>query len=131
VAIGYRTVGSPLLGADINCGRMMPLTSLRLVFRKHVDDRRFRSLARALDGIQPKIEKESEQLRRARKRMMDCAAFSLEAMENGERSESMSAKLDTLARDLAANKARQLLLDQQMSFLARIRVGLPKPSPLP
>jgi|GEM_PF-5969980 len=63
--------------------------------------------------------------------MMDCAAFSLEAMENGERSESMSAKLDTLARDLAANKARQLLLDQQMSFLARIRVGLPKPSPLP
>ncbi|MBZ9991988.1 hypothetical protein LB572_33340 [Mesorhizobium sp. BH1-1-5] len=104
---------------------MMPLTSFRLAFRKSVDDKRFRGLARALDGIQPEIDKESEQLRRARKRMMDCAAFSLEAMENGERSERMSAKLDTLAQELAANRARQLLLEHQISFLGRIRAGLP------
>lgn len=103
----------------------MPLTSLRLAFRKSADDKRFGGLARALDGIQPEIEKESEQLRRAQKRMMDCAAFSLEAMENGERSERMSAKLDILAQDLAANRARQLLLEHQMSFLAEMRDGLP------
>jgi len=33
--------------------------------------------------------------------MMDCAAFSLEATENGEKSERISAKLDLLAKDLA------------------------------
>jgi len=38
----------------------------------------------------------------------------------------MSAKLDILAQDLAANRARQLLLNQQMSFLVRIRAGLPR-----
>jgi len=103
---------------------MMPLTSLRLGFRKSVNDRRLRGLARALDGIQPEIEKESQQLRQARKRVMDCAAFSLEAMENGEESESMSAKLDVLARDLATNRARLLLLEQQSLFLAKIRAGL-------
>ena len=111
-------------GADLNCACMMPLTSLRLGFRKSVNDRRLRGLARALDGIQPEIEKESQQLRQARKRVMDCAAFSLEAMENGEESESMSAKLDVLARDLATNRARLLLLEQQSLFLAKIRAGL-------
>ena len=58
--------------------------------------------------------------------MMDCAAFSLEATENGEKSERISAKLDLLAKDLAANRARQLLLEYQMSFLTRIRAGLPR-----
>lgn len=101
------------------------MTFLNLVFWKNVDDRRFRGLARALDSIQPEIEKESQQLRQARKRMVDCAAFSLEAMENGEQTEHISAKLDTLAQDLAANRARQLLLEQQMSFLGRTRAGLP------
>ncbi|TIR24109.1 MAG: hypothetical protein E5X34_11415 [Mesorhizobium sp.] len=104
---------------------MMPLTSLELIFRKSVDDRRFRSLARALDGIQSEIEKEAEQLRRARNRMMDCAAFSLEMVENGERSERMPAKLDTLARGLEANRARKLLLGHQMSLLTTIRDILP------
>lgn len=103
----------------------MPLTFPKPAFRKSVDNKRFRGLVRALDGIQPKIENESEQLRRAWKRMMDCAAFSLEAMENGERSGGMPAKLDSLAQELAANRARQLLLEQQMSLLGRIRAGLP------
>ena len=105
MAIGYRRFASV---ADLNCGCTMPLTSLRSPFQKNVDDRRFRGLARALDG------------------MMDCAAFSLEAMENGEKRERISAKLDILAKDLAANRARQLLLEYQMSFLTRIRSGLPR-----
>ncbi|TIV83692.1 MAG: hypothetical protein E5V93_06765 [Mesorhizobium sp.] len=113
------------IGADPGCGCMMPLTSLELIFRKSVDDRRFRSLARVLDGIQSEVEKEAEQLRRARNRMMDCAAFSLEMVENGERSEGMPAKLDTLARSLEANRARQLLLGHQMSLLTTIRDILP------
>jgi len=58
--------------------------------------------------------------------MIDCAAFSLEATDNGEKTERMSAKLDILAQDIAANRARQLLLNQQMSFLVRIRAGLPR-----
>lgn len=58
--------------------------------------------------------------------MTDCAAFSLEATENGDKSERLSAKLDILARDLAANGARQLLLERQKSFLATIRAGLPR-----
>jgi len=101
------------------------MTPLRLRFRKSVDDRRFGSLARALDDIQLEIEKEAGQLRRARNRMIDCAAFSLDMLENGERSERMPAKLDTLARGLEANRARQLLLGHQMSLLATIRDILP------
>lgn len=58
--------------------------------------------------------------------MTDCAAFCLEATENGDKSEHLSAKLDILAQDLATNRARQLLLEQQKSFLARIRGGLPR-----
>ncbi|TPI81957.1 hypothetical protein [Mesorhizobium sp. B2-8-9] len=103
----------------------MPLTSFAFPFRKNVDHRRFRSLARAFDGIQPQIEKESEQLRRARKRMTDCAAFSLEAIENGEKSECMAATLESLEQALAANRERQLVLEQQMSFLTRTRADLP------
>jgi len=101
------------------------MTPLRLRFRKSVDDRRFGSLARALDDIQLEIEKEAGQLRRARNRMIDCAAFSLDMLENGERSERMSAKLDTLARGLEASRTRQLLLAHQMLFLASMRDGLP------
>jgi hypothetical protein len=58
--------------------------------------------------------------------MTDCAAFSLEATENGDKSERLSAKLDLLAQDLADNRARQVLLEQQKSFLARVRAGLPR-----
>ena len=110
---------------------MVPLTSFSFSFRKDVDRRRFRGLARALDDIQPEIEQELERLRRARRRMIDCAAFSLEATENGDRSGSMSAGLGILTRDLAANQTRLLRLDQQMLLLDRIRAGLPASSSLP
>lgn len=113
-------------GDNLNCGCVVPLTPFRFSFQKNVDHRRFRALARALDFIQPEIERESELLRRARKRMTDCAAFSLEATENGDKSERLSAKLDLLAQDLADNRARQVLLEQQKSFLARVRAGLPR-----
>lgn len=113
-------------GADLSCGCVVPLTFFSFPFQKNVDHRRFRGLARALDSTQPEIERESEQLRRARKRMIDCAAFSLEATDNGEKTERMSAKLDILAQDIAANRARHLLLNQQMSFPVRTRAGLPR-----
>lgn len=103
----------------------MPLTSIGFPFQRKVDDRHFRRLARMLDSILPQIERESEQLHRARKRMTDCAAFSLEASENGENNESMSAKLEILTQALEANRARHLLLEQKMSFLTRMRAGLP------
>lgn len=57
--------------------------------------------------------------------MTDCAAFSLEAIENGEKSECMAATLESLEQALAANRERQLVLEQQMSFLTRTRADLP------
>lgn len=125
MAVAYRG-DRPASGANINCGSVVPLTSFGFSFHKNVDDRRFQALARALDLIQPEIERESERLRQARKRMTDCAAFCLEATENGDRGERLSAKLVILSHDLAANQARELLLEQQKSFLARIRAGLPR-----
>ena len=110
-------------GANLYRGCVVPLTPFRYSFHKNVDDRRFQALARALDSIQPEIDRESERLRQARKRMTDCAAFCLEATENGD---MLSAKLDILSHDLAANQARELLLEQQKSFLAGIRAGLPR-----
>ena len=109
----------------LTVGCVMPLT-FRFPFHNNVDERRFRRLARILDGLQAEIEREAEQLRPTRTRMIDCAAFCLEAAENGEKTESMSANLNILTQDLAANRARQLLLEQQISFLVRIRAGLPR-----
>lgn len=113
-------------GANLYRGCVVPLTPFRYSFHKNVDDRRFQALARALDSIQPEIDRETERLRQARKRMTDCAAFCLEATENGDMGERLSAKLDILSHDLAANQARELLLEQQKSFLAGIRAGLPR-----
>ena len=104
----------------------MPLKSFRLSVRNSVDGRRFKGLSRVLDGLRPEIEKELEKLRRDLARTRDRAAFSMEAMENGDGSESMSADLDTLARDLEANRDRQFLLERQMSFLTRVRADLPR-----
>jgi hypothetical protein len=102
----------------------MPLTALRFPFRETIDERRFGRLARLLTVIQVEIERESAELRPSAERMTDCAAFSLEAMENGESPERMSARIDTLARNLAFNRGRQVSLEQQMSFLDRTRAGL-------
>ncbi|PZV40382.1 hypothetical protein B5V02_00975 [Mesorhizobium kowhaii] len=71
------------------------------------------------------IETESAALRPSVERMTDCAAFALEAMENGESPERMSARIDALARNLALSRGRQVLLEQQMSFVDRTRAGLP------
>lgn len=102
----------------------MPLTAFRLTFRENVDERRFGRLARLLTVIQMEIERESAELRPSVERITDCAAFSSEAMENGEGPERMSARIDILARNLALNRGRQLSLEQQMSFVDRTRAGL-------
>jgi hypothetical protein len=104
----------------------MPLKSFRLPFQNNAHGRRFGDLESILDDIRPKLEKELAQLRQDLTRMTDCAAFSFEAMENGDDSEEMSTKLDILTRDLEANRERQLLLERQMSFLAGISAGLPR-----
>ena len=102
----------------------MPLTAFRFSFREDVDERRFGRLARLLTVIQVEIERESAELRPSVERMTDCAAFSSEALENGEGPERMSARIDTLARNLALNHERQVSLEQQMSFVDRTRAGL-------
>jgi hypothetical protein len=75
----------------------MPLTALRFAFQENVDERRFGRLARLLTVIQLEIERESAELRPSVERMTDCAAFSSEAMENGEVPQHMSARIDALA----------------------------------
>jgi hypothetical protein len=105
-------------------GCKMPLTAFRFSFREDVDERRFGRLARLLTVIQVEIERESAELRPSVERMTDCAAFSSEAMENGEGPERMSARIDTLARNLALNRGRQVSLEQQMSFVDGTREGL-------
>ena len=105
-------------------GCKMPLTASGFPFRENVDERRFGRLARLLTVIQMEIERESAELRPSVERITDCAAFSSEAMENGEGPERLSARIDTLARNLALNRGRQLSLEQQMSFVDRTRAGL-------
>ena len=56
--------------------------------------------------------------------MEQCAAFSLQAMENGEDPERLSAKIDALARNLATNRARQASLEEQMCMVDGVRAGL-------
>lgn len=102
----------------------MPLTALRFPFRENVDERRFGRLARLLWAIQEEIDRESAELRPSVEGMTDCAAFSLEAMENGESPERMSARLDTLAHNLAIKRGRQVSLEQQMSFVDRTKAEL-------
>ena len=105
-------------------GCKMPLTALRFAFQENVDERRFGRLARLLTVIQLEIERESAELRPSVERMTDCAAFSSEAMENGEVPDHMSARIDALARNLALNRGRQVSLEQQMSFVDRTKEGL-------
>ncbi|QKD18935.1 hypothetical protein [Mesorhizobium sp. NZP2077] len=102
----------------------MPFIAFRFSSREAVDERRFRRLARLLQGIQVEIERESTQLHPFGTAMTDCAAFSLQAMENGENPESMSAKIDILARSLMFNRRRQVSLEEQLSFLNRTRAEL-------
>ncbi|WP_394886082.1 hypothetical protein ACG873_00770 (plasmid) [Mesorhizobium sp. AaZ16] len=102
----------------------MPLTAFRILFRKDTDAMRFGPLARLLDAIQGEISTESAELRSSGERMTDCAAFSFEAMENGENPGRMSSKIDNLSRQLAFNRGRQALLERQMSFLERTRAEL-------
>ncbi|WP_154674693.1 hypothetical protein [Mesorhizobium erdmanii] len=102
----------------------MLFAASRYSSREAVDEKRFGRLVVLLQGIQLEIEKESTQLHPFGNAMTDCAAFSLEAMENGDNPEIMSAKIDTLTRSLIFDHRRQVSLDQQMSFLNRMRAEL-------
>jgi hypothetical protein len=116
--------GASRSGAGDRVGCKMPLTALRFAFQENVDERRFGRLAHLLTVIQLEIERESADLGPFAERMTDCAAFSSEAMENGEVPEHMSARIDALARKLVLNRERQVSLEQQMSFVDRTRKGL-------
>ncbi|MER8752163.1 hypothetical protein NKH57_23335 [Mesorhizobium sp. M1050] len=88
----------------------MPLTAFRFPFGQDLVERRFGRLPRLLEGIQVDIEKEVAALRPSLERMTDCAAFTLEAMENDESPERMSAQINTLEQNLALSRRRQALL---------------------
>ncbi|MDG4884007.1 hypothetical protein [Mesorhizobium sp. WSM4884] len=45
-------------------------------------------------------------------------------MENGEDAKRLSAKVDALTRDLAINRGRQVLLEQQVLIVESARAGL-------
>ncbi|RWB67980.1 MAG: hypothetical protein EOQ52_16240 [Mesorhizobium sp.] len=98
----------------------MPL----IAFHETVDERRFRRLARLLEGIRSEIGRESAELQSSGERMEQCAAFSLEAMDNGEDSKRLSAKVDALARTLAMNRVRQASLEEQIALVDGARAGL-------
>lgn len=104
----------------------MPLTAFRFPFGQEVDERRFGRLTRLLEVIQVDIEKEVAALRPSMERVTDCAAFALEAMENGESPERLSAQIDTLEQNLALSRGRQALLEQQTSFVDAARTALPR-----
>lgn len=89
-----------------------------------IDKRRFGRLPRLLEGIRAEIECESTELRLSEDRMEQCAAFSLEAMENGEDAKHLSAKIDALTRNLATDRGRHVSLEQQMSIVDSARAGL-------
>lgn len=105
-------------------GRKMPLSAFRFSFRKDADINRFGRLARLLERTREEIAKEAKEIRRSRDKMTDCAAFSFEAMENGEAAESMSGRIDVLTRNLASNRGRQASLVVQMAFIDRTQEGL-------
>ncbi|MDF3218211.1 MULTISPECIES: hypothetical protein [Mesorhizobium] len=107
----------------------MPLTAFRFPFGQNVDQRRFGRLTRLLEVIQMDIEKEIAALRPCVERVTDCAAFALEAMENGESPERMSAQIGTLEQNLAIIRGRQALLEQQTSFVDAARAALPRVLP--
>lgn len=114
-------------GAESRLGCKMPFTAFRLPFREYVgyvDERRFGRLVCLLEDIQVEVVREATHLHPLGKTMTDCAAFSLQAMENGENLERMSARIDTLTRSVMLNRRRQVSLEQQMSFLAKTRAEL-------
>ncbi|MBZ9892209.1 hypothetical protein LB559_30200 [Mesorhizobium sp. BR1-1-3] len=114
------------LGRNEKMGCNMALTAFRFPFGQNVDERRFSRLTRLLEVIQVDIEKEVAALRPCMERVTDCAAFALEAMENGESPECMSAKIDTLEQNLAIIRGRQALLEQETSFVDAARAALPR-----
>ncbi|NGO52914.1 hypothetical protein [Allomesorhizobium camelthorni] len=105
-------------------GRKMPLTSFRLPPTEDTDYRRFGRLVRLLERIRGEITQEAAELRQSGDKMTDCAAFSFEAMENGDNPESMSERIDILTRNLTSNRSRQASLAVQMAFIDRTRAGL-------
>jgi hypothetical protein len=105
-------------------GRKMPRTAFRFSIRDDTDNRRFGPLVRLLERIRGEITKEAAELRQSGAKMTDCAAFSFEAMENGEAPESMSEKIDVLTRNLALNRGRQASLAVQMAFIDKTRAAL-------
>jgi hypothetical protein len=115
--------GAPRLGA-LPLGRNMPLTSFRVPLRADTDHSRFARLVRVLERIRGEITRETKELRQSGDKMTDCAAFSFEAMGNGEAPESMSQRIDILTRNLASNRKRQASLAVQMAFIDRTRAWL-------
>ncbi|MBZ9670661.1 hypothetical protein FJ970_10260 [Mesorhizobium sp. B2-1-8] len=98
----------------------MPFPALRSPPREDVDERRLGRLVRLLQAMQVEIERETQlHLSEA-----DCAAFSVQALDNGEDLEIISARIDTLTNKVMLNHTRQASLQRQLSFLRRTQAEL-------
>ncbi|TPJ12269.1 hypothetical protein FJW04_23845 [Mesorhizobium sp. B2-7-3] len=102
----------------------MPLPALRSPSREYVDERRLGRLVRLLQATQVEIEKEATQLYPSENAMADCAAFSVQALENGETLEVISVRIDTLTHNMMLKHTRQVSLQRQLSFLRRTQAEL-------
>ncbi|ESY89788.1 MULTISPECIES: hypothetical protein [unclassified Mesorhizobium] len=102
----------------------MPFPALRSPSRKDVDERRLGRLVRLLQATQVEIEKEATQLYPSENAMTDCAAFSVQALENGETLEVVSVRIDTLTQKMMLNHTRQGSLQRQLSFVRRTQAEL-------
>ncbi|HMM62666.1 MAG: hypothetical protein WA975_14185 [Mesorhizobium sp.] len=84
------------------------------------DAARFGRLATMLDELLEELEAESAGLLARYQRVADNAAFSLEEFEN-EQTEALSERADEMTASLMACTQRLLSLQQQATFLRRLR----------
>lgn len=104
----------------------MQMTAFSFLFRGNTASSRFGhsrfgQLSRLLGDIHSQIAREIEKTRSTGDRLAICAAFALEAVENGA---DLTPKVERLERDLIDNRRRTALLERQERFVAAMRSRL-------
>jgi hypothetical protein len=103
---------------------MSLITAIGHVFRRDADNARFERLDRLLAKLGCDLDRELEALAGANERIAACAAFAFEALENGENSDRMSARLNTLTEAMERRRERLALVMLQREFVKRTRKEL-------
>jgi hypothetical protein len=116
----------------------MPLMSATRSCRSHAEATRLRKLECELGDLAEQINDESEKLRDSFDNIAATAAFFIEAMENGDTSQWISAQADTLGASLVWHSERLSLLKEQgklvcmaMGALKLLRAGTRRVAAVP